>query len=53
MTPRKIQIPFQYYCVNPFLIITDFLIKGIITKTVTIDKDMGLETKTPFCNFLP
>jgi hypothetical protein len=31
----------------------DSLIEGRVTKAVTVDEDIGLDTKTHPCNFLP
>jgi len=53
MTLRITQILFQYHCINPFLVAADSLIKGMVIKAVTVDKDVGLNTKTRPYNFLP
>jgi hypothetical protein len=46
ITLRKTQILFQYYCANPLLTTADFLTEGRVTEAVTIDEDIGLDTKT-------
>ena len=53
ITLKRTQIPFQYYCTNPPLTAADSLTKGIVTKIVTINKDIGLDIKTYTCNSLP
>jgi len=52
-TLRITQIPFRYYCVNPLLAATDSLVKGMVTKAVTADEDVGLDTETRPHDFLP
>ena len=52
-TPRRTQIPFQYHCANPPLAAADSLTEGMVTKVVTADKDMGLNTKTHTRDSLP
>ena len=52
ITPKKTQIPFQYYYANPPLAAADSLTEGMITKVVTIDKDIGLNIKTHTRDFL-
>ena len=46
ITLKRTQIPFQYYCANPPLTTADSLTEGMVTKVVTIDKDISLDTKT-------
>jgi hypothetical protein len=38
---------------QPPLAIADSLIEGMVTKAVTVDKDMGLDIETYFRNSLP
>jgi len=53
MTPRRTQITFQYHRANPFLATADFLAKGIVTKAVTADEDVGSDIETRPYDFLP
>ena len=53
ITLRRIQIPFQCHRANPPLAAADSLTKGMVTKVVTIDEDVGLDIETHTRDSLP
>ena len=49
----RTKTPFRYYGANPPLATADSLVKGIVTKAVTVDGDVGPDTETYPYDSLP